>query len=266
MTPSGRTDVNLPMPPLEMRELVGPTDPRQFDNPEGGLVYLDVPAEKYESFFDFGCGCGRVARQLILQQVPPTRYVGIDLHKGMIDWAQRNLAPAAQGFEFLHHDVYNSRFNPTGKEPPMDRFPVGDNEFTFVHALSVFTHLTQLQAEHYLLEVARILRADGVFLGSWFLFDKIFFPFMNESSSALYVSYVDPSAAVLFDRGWVQSQAERCGLVISGVTPPVVRGHQWMLQMQAQGSGVEWAEWPTDDAPIGEIVTPIGSEDAHLIR
>jgi hypothetical protein len=89
---------------------------------------------------------------------------------------------------------------------------------------------------------------------------------MNESSSALYVSYVDPSAAVLFDRGWVQSQAERCGLVISGVTPPVVRGHQWMLQMQAQGSGVEWAEWPTDDAPIGEIVTPIGSEDAHLIR
>ncbi len=266
MKRSQRANVKLPMPPLEMRELVGPTDPRQFDNPEGWLVYPFVPAEKYESFFDFGCGCGRVARQLIQQRVIPTRYVGIDLHQGMIDWAKRNLAPAAEGFEFLHHDVYNSRFNPTGKVPPMERFPVGDHEFTFVHALSVFTHLTQSQAEYYLPEVARILRSDGVFLGSWLLFDKTFFPFMNEEYSALYYNYVDPSATVLFDRGWLQSLAAMCGLVITGVIAPKVRGHQWIIQMQAQASGAEWAEWPTDDAPIGKVVIPMGPDDPHLIR
>ena len=104
----------LPMPALEMRELVGPTDEAAFDNPEGSLVYSYIEPDQYESVFDFGCGCGRVARQLIQQSPRPQRYVGVDLHKGMIDWAERNLAPAASNFSFLHHDVYNVRFNPTG--------------------------------------------------------------------------------------------------------------------------------------------------------
>ena len=57
----------LPMPPLEMRELVGPTDEAAFDNPDGRLLYAFLPVEAYESVFDFGCGCGRVARQLVQQ-------------------------------------------------------------------------------------------------------------------------------------------------------------------------------------------------------
>ena len=243
----------LPIPPMEMRVIVGPTDTRAFDNPEGSLVYPYVAAEKYESVFDFGCGCGRVARQLIQQRVPPDRYVGVDLHKGMIDWAQNNLAPVARGFEFLHHDVYNLLLNPSGTVPPVCPFPVGDHEFTFVHALSVFTHLTQMQTEYYLPEVARILRSDGVFLGSWFLFDKTFVPFLGEDLSALYASYADPSAAVLFDRGWMEDLARTCGLVVSHVIPPHVRGHQWTVLMQPLASGANWAEWPTDESPIGEI-------------
>ena len=97
-TPPDGAMTGLPIPPMEMRVIVGPTDTRAFDNPEGSLVYPYVAAEKYESVFDFGCGCGRVARRLIQQRVPPDRYVGVDLHKGMIDWAQNNLAPVARGF------------------------------------------------------------------------------------------------------------------------------------------------------------------------
>jgi 16S rRNA G1207 methylase RsmC len=65
-----------------MRELVGPTDPTEFDNPSGNLVYPYLPADAYEAVLDFGCGCGRVARQLIQQSRPPQRYLGIDLHRG----------------------------------------------------------------------------------------------------------------------------------------------------------------------------------------
>ena len=74
----------LPMPPLEMRELVGPTDPSSFDNPTGDLIYPYLPESAYESVLDFGCGCGRVARQLIQQRVRPLHYLDIDLHRGMI--------------------------------------------------------------------------------------------------------------------------------------------------------------------------------------
>ena len=59
----------LPMPPREMRVLVGPQDEQDFDNPTGRPVYPGLPPEAYRSVLDFGCGCGRVARQLI-QQAP----------------------------------------------------------------------------------------------------------------------------------------------------------------------------------------------------
>ena len=82
-----------------MRELVGLVDPAGYDNATGAPIH-DVPAEAYRFFFDFGCGCGRTARRLLRQDEPPERYVGIDLHRGMIEWCQANLAPLAPGFHF----------------------------------------------------------------------------------------------------------------------------------------------------------------------
>lgn len=249
-----------------MRELVGPTDLRAFDNPDGELIYPFIAAATYDSVFDFGCGCGRVARQLLMQRVRPRRYVGVDLHRGMVEWCQRNLGEGVEGFEFIHHDVYNVRFNPTGVQPPVMVFPVGDHEFTMVHALSVFTHLTQMQSEHYLSEVARVLRADGVALSSWFFFDKRDFPFLPETHNALYVDYVDPTAAVVYDKGWVERLAASHGLVLSYIEPPKIHGHQWTVLMQPVSSGVTPAPWPDDTAPIGTTVPPHGRSDPHLIR
>jgi SAM-dependent methyltransferase len=95
------------MPPYEMRVLVGPANEAAFDHPSGELVFPYLDESAYECVFDFGCGCGRVARQLLQQRVRPRRYVGIDLHRGMIQWCNENLAPLAPEFEFRHHDVYN---------------------------------------------------------------------------------------------------------------------------------------------------------------
>jgi len=102
----------LPFPPEEMRRLVGPTDPALFDNPGGGPVFPSIPAEAYDSVLDFGCGCGRLARQFIQQMPRPRAYLGIDAHRGMIQWCERNLAPHAAGFRFGHHGVWNQAFNP----------------------------------------------------------------------------------------------------------------------------------------------------------
>jgi hypothetical protein len=57
----------LPIPPPEMRKLVGVEDARLFDNPARALVYPHLPGEVFNAVFDFGCGCGRIARQLIQQ-------------------------------------------------------------------------------------------------------------------------------------------------------------------------------------------------------
>ena len=203
-----------------------------------------------KSVLDFGCGCGRVARQLILQRPSPTTYVGIDLHAGMIEWCQRNLTPAAPNFNFYHHDVFNVAFNPGHEKPLSAPFPVGDSQITLVNALSVFTHLTQDQAEYYLRECARVLQPEGVLHASWFLFDKSDHPMMDETHNALYVSYADPSAAVIFDRAWLQNTTRALGLRIFKVIPPEIRGHQWLVLMTPR-SDVAAVDLPPDTAPRG---------------
>jgi SAM-dependent methyltransferase len=256
---------SMPIPPLDMRKLVGPIEPEAFDNPTGELVYPHLSPEQYSTFFDFGCGCGRVARQLLLQELRPDRYVGIDLHRGMIEWCQANLAPHDRGFEFLHHDVFNLSFNPTEGQPKTAPFPVGDNCFTVANAWSVFTHLTESQAPHYLRETRRILRPDGVLNGTWFLFEKQDFPMLQEYTNALYISEIDPTAAVIYDREWVRQTARDVGLTIVHVVPPAIRGFQWILVMAPIESGKEEAKIPYDEAAFGSLPPPDMPPDAHRI-
>jgi SAM-dependent methyltransferase len=248
-----------------MRALLGPTDEASFDNPSGGLVYPYLDPDQYRAVFDFGCGCGRVARQLILQSPRPERYLGVDLHKGMIEWARTNLTPVAPEFQFVHHNVYNKSFNPQEGLPEVAPLPAEDSSYTLVNALSVFTHLTEEQAVHYMSEAARILASDGVLHASFFLIDKNDFPMMMEHSNALYVSYEYPFAAVLDDREWVRKIATAAGLTLFNVIQPRVRNHQWILMFGHSRPGVDQAAFPPDEAPAGNVVTPPMPRDAHLI-
>lgn len=243
----------IPIPPFEMRTLVGPTDEAAFDNPGGRLVFPYLDEATYEEVFDFGCGCGRIARQLIQQQPRPSRYIGIDLHKGMIRWCNENLAPRDTGFEFHHHDVRNVVFNPSGSAEFLP-FPVGNASFTLVNAFSVFTHLTERQAGHYLSECARVLRGYGVLHSTWFLFDKRDFPMLPDENNALYISDVDPSAAVLIDREWVRGAARRAGLKIVAVIPPTIRGYQWIVMMAPLSADRPEVDYPQDTAPAGRVL------------
>lgn len=100
--------MSLPLPPLELRYQIGPLDDADYDNP-AGMPILDafgVPHDVYRAVFDFGCGCGRQARQMLQQKVRPRRYLGVDIQRRVIDWCNDNLAIADPAFEFLHHDVY----------------------------------------------------------------------------------------------------------------------------------------------------------------
>jgi SAM-dependent methyltransferase len=255
----------LPLPPPEMRALVGPTEPEAFDNPSGALVFPSLPLTAYERVFDFGCGCGRIARQLIQQRPRPFQYLGIDLHAGMIAWCNARLAPHARRFRFRHHDVFNVGFNPTGKRG-FAPFPVQpDERFTLVNAWSVFTHILEDDIEPYLGECARVLAPGGIFHSTWFLFEKSGFPMMQESQNALYINHIDPTNAVIVDVGWLESATARAGLTITSITPPVVRGFQWVLQMRLTSDGVPRAAWPADQAPTGIMRPPFSPADAHRI-
>ena len=132
-------------------------------------------------------------------------------------------------------------------------FPAEDRTFSLVEAWSVFTHLSEAQASHYLREAARILAPGGVLHSTWFLFDKADgFPMMTQSQNALYVSDLDRSAAVIFDRSWLRQTAADLGLAIYRIWPvtPAGRGFQWHLLM-ADASRCSPAPWPPDTRGVG---------------
>jgi SAM-dependent methyltransferase len=247
-----------------MRILVGPTDEAAFDNPTRDYVYPTVEPQDYAAVLDFGCGCGRLARQLMQQRVPPGRYLGVDLHLGMIRWCQEHLTPRAPQFVFEHHDVLNLSFNP-GDKPLTLPFPAADRSFTLVNAHSVFTHLTQPQTEHYLGEIRRILRDDGVFRSTWFFFDRADFPMLQDRQAAIYTTQPDVTGAVVYDREWVVERTRALGLTVTHVTPPYIRGFQWEILMRPDAVGIEPVEFPEDRAPRGSQPPPIPESDPKSV-
>jgi SAM-dependent methyltransferase len=245
----------LPLPSMEYRRLVGPTEPEFFDNASREFVFPDIPESAYGFVFDFGCGCGRLARQLMQQHRQPNRYLGIDCHRGMVEWCRTNLGPHAQSFEFRHHDVIHPWMNPDGAQDHL-ALPVGDDEVTLFIAWSVFTHLLEQDAEFYLRELARVLKPCGIAVTTWFLFDKRDFPMMQEFQNALMINPVDPTNAVIFDREWLCVLASRFGLVMTRIVPPGIRGYQWIIYMQKR-DGAHVA-FPEDRAPHGLARPPVG--------
>jgi SAM-dependent methyltransferase len=259
---------DLPIPPLELRRQVGPTDPSFFDNPGGDLMYPEIdrsPDILYEFVLDFGCGCGRLARKLIQQRPQPVRYLGLDLQAPLVNWCQMHLAPRAEQFDFRHHDVHSAFLNPNATAQMLP-FPVETGTVSMFIAWSVFTHLLESHASFYLEELARVLKPDGVATTTWFLFDKTDYPMMQAFQNALFINSDDPTNAVIFDRAWLLEELARYGLVATKVVPPAIRGFQWMLYIEKQDGHKPAAEFPEDIAPRGVARPPHGMDAVEDVR
>jgi SAM-dependent methyltransferase len=232
--------VTLPVPPAEMRALVGRPGLEEFLEPP------DYCEGAHRRVLDLGCGCGRLARWF-LSTSPPERNVGTDVSAGMIDWCRANLA--AVGFEFIHQDVFNPGLNPSGS---LTVAPVPDGTYDLVLALSFFTHVIEQQAEFYLDQVARVLAPDGMLISSWFLVDKTGFPMMQNFQNALYINPADPTNAVIYDRAWLIRTLSARGLVVRRVEAPAVRGFHWLVRIGLARPGERHAAFAPDQAPAGD--------------
>jgi SAM-dependent methyltransferase len=261
-----RERLDLPTPPVPLRALIGSTDTDFFENRRGTPIYGDVvPSGGYQSVLDFGCGCGRQARRLALQSQPPLRYVGVEAHRGLQEWAQDNLANRLEGFRFFHHDV-RTMWNEGPETQDVSPFPMEDGAATLVIAHSVFTHLFQEQTSYYLQECARVLASGGVVMSTWFLFDKAAYPMMQADQNCLFINRDDASNAVIYDRTWLTTELARVDLKLTALFPPRVRGFQWLLRLANVADATESVELSSlETAPFGQVRSP-NVADAAKVR
>lgn len=222
--------LSLPLPPPELRQIVGPMEDRYYDNATGALLWgpLDIgplaPGSAYRRVFDFGCGCGREARQLLQQRQRPERYVGIDISTPCIVWCREHLGRPQ--VEFHLHDVWNPTYAPDSTRRPFAPISQHGDDFTLINAHSVFTHLLEHQAAYYLSEFSKMLDDRGIVRTTWFFFNRSLFPPLAPHQHCLYLQVEDPTQAVYYDWSFFSSLVRSAGFKIVRV--------QWSSQMGFQ--------------------------------
>ncbi|MBN2243022.1 MAG: class I SAM-dependent methyltransferase [Acidobacteria bacterium] len=158
----GTTRYILPLPCDELIRSTGPTTLEMFligAEAQFQLVSRFLPQNP--SVLDIGCGCGRIAR--FLTSIHGIRYVGFDVLPYSIQWCRTAFDPLfGECMRFEHFDGFSKAYNPRGTVKPGGyRFPVEDRSVDLAFAFSVFTHLLEQDARHYLDETKRCLKKSG---------------------------------------------------------------------------------------------------------
>jgi SAM-dependent methyltransferase len=176
---------------------------------------------------DIGCGIGRLAVALTSRLGPEGRYEGLDIVPSGIEWCQTHITPRHPNFRFTLADVVNREYNPGGHVAPTEyRLPYADATFDLVVLTSVFTHMLPAEKEHYLEEIARVLKRGGRCFATYSLLNDESRRLMAAGASDMRFGHamgpcavVDtkvPELAVAYEEDYVLEACERVGLATEG--------------------------------------------------
>jgi len=167
-------------PPSKLRVRVGPfltyIDSAKYravgEEFFGYLVDL-CGLEPHHLVLDVGCGCGQTAAPLSRYLGPRGSYEGFDIDHAAIEWCRRSIGVRFPRFGFTVADVSNAYYNPEGTRSSCEyRFPYEDASFDVAIVKSVFTHIRRPEVEHYLSEIARVLKPGGRCLATYLLLNE----------------------------------------------------------------------------------------------
>ena len=212
-------------PPAHLRRAAGATA-----TPDGSsmqyllLMKMVAGAKSSSSILDIGCGCGML-EMVLARYVTTGRIVGIDIHRPSLEWAKSNISSKHPNIEFVHSDIYNRAYWPTGKKSAADFFAqFHSGTFDLVVAKSLLTHMLIDELQVYFEAIANNLTPGGKGLLSFFLLNEDQKRLQAEGRGAFALSPINPSdpysfrrrsapsAAVGYDESFVKDLLGKSGL------------------------------------------------------
>lgn len=237
-----RTRPALPSPPKWMQWYVGGKFKRTGDEHLHHLI--DLCGLKPDSaVLDVGCGSGRTALPLTSYLSERGRYSGFDPSEKSVRWCQDSITRTYPNFDFTYADLYNGFYNRKGTVHPSEfTFPYADSSFDVAILTSVFTHMLPGDVEHYLREVARVLKPGGRCLGTFFLLNdesealiaakRTKFRFKHQRDGYRTTNPFRHEAAVAYPESFIRGLHNECGLGMRDLYPGSWCGRREALSFQ----------------------------------
>jgi SAM-dependent methyltransferase len=174
-----------------------------------------------DDVLDVGCGAGGMAGELSRRMGPNARYVGFDVHAPSIRWCREFFRDDPRLCFELADVAPPDGLGSAGSAAAPYRFPMQSGGAGFVLAKSLFTHLLEPEARHYLREIGRTLKGGegrGAVVTA-FLFDARSFAserarrvFRHGGERVRWRRFYRPTAAVAYDRSLFEEMVREAGL------------------------------------------------------
>jgi SAM-dependent methyltransferase len=166
---------HAPLPPGNLR-----TGPKTFQEDAAFLAAARAHCRqlarhaplKDARMLDFGCGVGRLYYGFEAAE-EPALYVGADIRRDAIDWAQAHIGACNRRFRHVWADVHNARYNAGGGLGVGDWRASLGGPFDLIYANSVLSHMTQADAAETLGLFHHLLAADGAIFVTAFVDDAL---------------------------------------------------------------------------------------------
>jgi SAM-dependent methyltransferase len=161
------------------------------------LICLYRPKPSANQILDVGCGTGilAIAAEPFVQD--GGKYVGIDIGQEDVRFCREHYA--SPYFDFVHLDVSNPEYAPNQADAHL-AWPINDESFDVVTALSVWTHMSEADAKFYLQEVCRVIRPTGKAIITLFILDENYERKLAEDQSGTGQFHNTPKETWIFDQ------------------------------------------------------------------
>lgn len=134
------------------------------------IIYQNLPNKTGNKILDIGSGTGLLAiacEPFIHDGI----YTGLDVMKSDIDYCKNHYKEPF--YHFIHFDVYNATYA-ANQSTEKKKWPIEDECYDLVTALSVWTHLKEDDAIFYFKEISRVLKKQGKAIITFFVLDDAY--------------------------------------------------------------------------------------------